>query len=598
MIEWISKDSLLDLNVIDNNKEYDVNTSTIFGKIIPGSKIGDIVYSLVPSVNQEIGRFVVESLEDNKAIYRLLETVELSENINDLLGIKGETQYTKLNPVQCQIIRRKSFQANKSFSVVQAVWIAGALHAYNIFYSKINPIYNDFFLNSSEIINLSQEYTENEVHPPRIGQWLNGDHSKSNHNILRARRSGTKVTYRLSSVGEFVDKTKPYGLDLYKIVSYNREFFLVKELIEFVDNEYEDFIMRSKEDEGELIKGEKMLNNSTILYGPPGTGKTYSSILYAVSVIENVEISKLKLEPYAEVKFRYEQYKISEQIQFITFHQSYGYEEFIEGIRAVVDETGNNISYIYEDGIFKSFCNKAKESDKPFVFIIDEINRGNISKIFGELITLVESTKRLGQKEEMEVILPYTKDSFGVPSNVYIIGTMNTADRSIALLDTALRRRFDFIEMLPDEKIFAELGINIIEVDEKILKLDEMLKSINQRIELLFDREHTIGHSFFTKVRQQHAIDDLSNIFKQSIIPLLQEYFYDDYSKIRYILGDHSVNDKNLQFIVEDVVDVSRVFNQYIDLDIPNIRYLINDQAFGNIDSYIKISKGNYEQNY
>ena len=164
---------------------------------------------------------------------------------------------------------------------------------------------------------------------------------------------------------------------------------------------------------------------------------------------------------------------------------------------------------------------------KPHVLIIDEINRGNISRIFGELITLIESSKRAGNDEAIEVTLPYSKESFSVPNNLYIIGTMNTADRSLALMDTALRRRFDFIEMMPDSGLVAEDldGINV----------RKMLEVMNQRIEALYDREHTLGHAFLMNV---NSLEELRQAFKNKILPLLEEYFYDDWQKIRWVLGE------------------------------------------------------------
>lgn len=161
------------------------------------------------------------------------------------------------------------------------------------------------------------------------------------------------------------------------------------------------------------------------------------------------------------------------------------------------------------------------------VLIIDEINRGNVSQIFGELITLIEDSKRLGKDESLEVTLPYSKETFGVPSNLYIIGTMNTADRSVESLDTALRRRFSFEEMMPDLDILTGKNIQGI-----ILK--DLLYTINKRVEILLDRDHMIGHSYFINIKSE---DDLKNTFKNNIIPLLQEYFYSDYEKIGMIVG-------------------------------------------------------------
>lgn len=177
---------------------------------------------------------------------------------------------------------------------------------------------------------------------------------------------------------------------------------------------------------------------------------------------------------------------------------------------------------------------ESKSVLKPYILIIDEINRGNISKILGELITLIEPSKRIGKDEELKVTLPYSNEPFGVPQNLYIIGTMNTADRSIALIDTALRRRFSFTEMMPDSKHLADIRLK----DAQDLSLNELLDSINNRIEFLLDREHTIGHAFFIGL---DSINALKEAFQHKIIPLLQEYFYDDYAKINAVLNDNGM---------------------------------------------------------
>ena len=186
----------------------------------------------------------------------------------------------------------------------------------------------------------------------------------------------------------------------------------------------------------------------------------------------------------------------------------------------------------------KQFHDKEWQPEEPvtvekqnYVLIIDEINRGNIAKIFGELITLIESSKRLGQKDEAKVTLPYSKKEFGVPDNLYIIGTMNTADRSIALLDTALRRRFDFVEMMPD------LKHDRISTDIEGVNCQELLSIMNKRIRFLLDREHQIGHTYFLDVKKIKGKDSLEATFKNKIIPLLQEYFYDNWEKIDLVLN-------------------------------------------------------------
>ena len=261
-------------------------------------------------------------------------------------------------------------------------------------------------------------------------------------------------------------------------------------------------------------------------------------MFYSVGIVEkNKNIFNLK-ETDEEILKKFKRYKEKNLIKFITFHQSYGYEDFIEGIRPDLDNANKDLKYILHSGIFKDICNKAKnDKENNYVLIIDEINRGNISKIFGELISLIEPSKREGNKEELEVILPYSKESFTIPKNLYILGTMNTADRSIALLDIALRRRFHFIEMMPRYDILKGRKINNID-------LALLLSTINERIEFLLDREHTIGHSYFLNI---DSFEDLVSVFKNSIIPLLIEYFYDDFEKIKSILGDNGfINSKNL----------------------------------------------------
>jgi 5-methylcytosine-specific restriction protein B len=366
------------------------------------------------------------------------------------------------------------------------------------------------------------------------------------------------------------------------------------------------------------------------------------------------------------LKKKYDELVAEKRIRFVTFHQSYGYEEFVEGLRANSDQ--GQVSYDVEPGIFKQICDQASQGVEPendplekaleqfkveleessvlklktlrgkefnvqyhgnntfrvfpeatiiddlgkgyavsidnirklyrdkafkkfynpsyvkailnhlkihyeikdfkvptsgqiknFVLIIDEINRGNISKIFGELITLIESTKRSGegQDEALEVVLPNSGDPFTVPNNLYLIGTMNTADRSLAMMDTALRRRFDFVEMMPKPELFNDVIV-------KEINLELLLSKINQRIEVLYDREHTLGHAFFMPVKalvgdQDRAFNELKAVFKNKIIPLLEEYFFEDWNKIRLVLGDNQ-KAEDLQFISEEKQSFDSLF--------------------------------------
>lgn len=288
-----------------------------------------------------------------------------------------------------------------------------------------------------------------------------------------------------------------------------------------------------------------------ILYGPPGTGKTWNTTYRALAIIEGKNLEEIEREARKKVKGRFDELKEQRQIEMVTFHQNFAYEDFIEGIRPVLGGE-NNLAYEISAGIFKRIVEEAKDRpDEKFVLIIDEINRGNIAKIFGDLITLVEDSRRMGREDETRVTLPYSQDKFGVPDNLYIIGTMNTADRSIQLLDTALRRRFAFIEMMPNpehEKICRDInGIDCT----------EMLKTMNERIAVLLDREHQIGHTYLLGVDE---IGALSKAFLSQIFPLLQEYFFDDWKKIREVLGHNAfVNERNVAGLgLADLADEDR----------------------------------------
>jgi hypothetical protein len=272
-------------------------------------------------------------------------------------------------------------------------------------------------------------------------------------------------------------------------------------------------------------------------------------------------------------------------IKFITFHQSYSYEEFMEGIRPNLDQDAG-LTYSLNAGIFKEFCTRAKyDLSNNYVLIIDEINRGNISKIFGELITLIEPTKRLfldEPEEPNEALLPYSKTLFGVPKNVYLIGTMNSADKSITTLDTALRRRFKFVEFSPNLDL---LKGNVVSKDELKIPLASVLRDLNQRIEYLLDREHQIGHSYFMKVS---SWDDLCLCFRDEIIPLLKEYFYGDWEKIALVLGDNPTRGKSDEekFITRKNLNLEGLFgDEQMSFDSGQVFSINENLASGNFSS-------------
>ncbi|HUH41819.1 MAG TPA: AAA family ATPase [Sulfurimonas sp.] len=521
----------------------------------------------------------------------------------------------------------------------------------------VNNQYNNF--NDSDIYLLKDEdkvslyrssFFDNDVYLQFKDnlKFLNGN--KRNKNTTIEKISNAHLNSEFTS-----EKLTLNSLYDAFFVEYDKDIF------------YDD--KENKENLEMSIQNKQTKSLNQILYGPPGTGKTYNTINRALAIIDG-----FAPQNRADAKANFEAYKKVGQIEFVTFHQSYGYEEFVEGIKAKTSDKG--IEYKIESGIFKKLSKKAKEnyensqkslekliqekslqqkieqflndsleeqkdfkktkggkfkikdirdtsvfvftedsnynenileldidelfkildSDidfktsrqlakdvfkinnqrqkdtyyfsmykefqkqkfdvveeekleeqlKNYILIIDEINRGNISKIFGEIITLIEPSKRIGADEEIKVKLPYSNDDFGVPSNLYIIGTMNTADRSIALMDTALRRRFDFSEMMPDLAILEEID------DINKINIKFMLEKINKRVEYLYDRDHTIGHAYFMSLKENPSLEELENIFRNKIIPLLQEYFYDDWEKILMVLGDGFVQKSEIKSDIFD----------------------------------------------
>ena len=314
-----------------------------------------------------------------------------------------------------------------------------------------------------------------------------------------------------------------------------------------------------------------------IYYGPPGTGKTH-------------RLSELLRSDYED------------RFTFVTFHQSYGYEEFVEGLRPVLDEEADTgqVRYEIRDGAFKELCDRARRNPgHRYAMVIDEINRGNISKIFGELITLAEPDKRQNATNALMVTLPYSGDDFSVPGNIDIVGTMNTADRSLALLDTALRRRFEFVAMMPDTRDApgAPLaGLRVTTEDHEI-EIPRMLAAINRRIEALYDRDHCIGHTYFMALGDAEdgpaRMKALELVFRRRVLPLLEEYFFEDWRKIRLVLADNRKPGPE-QFILEDSApdrDLHDLFGDDHGLESEAARplYTVQQEAFGNPLAYVGI---------
>ena len=289
-----------------------------------------------------------------------------------------------------------------------------------------------------------------------------------------------------------------------------------------------------------------------------------------------------------------ELYLRSRQVNWII---KYDKEEEMLDIRTLNDNKVMTLLAVYKFNsistpdimdIINKIHSTTPKTQKPsnlqnYVFIIDEINRGNISKIFGELITLIEDDKRDGEPEERSCRLPYSKQKFKVPSNVYILGTMNTADRSLTRLDTALRRRFVFEEMMPRPELFKDIIIDGINIEKLLTKM-------NERIEALYDREHQIGHAYFFPLKEENnrTIEKLGEIMRKKILPLLQEYFFDDWKKIQLVLGDNQKKKgepEEPQFVVKEEKKASDLFGEGIEVDI-NPVYRINDDAFNDVNAY------------
>lgn len=435
-----------------------------------------------------------------------------------------------------------------------------------------------------------------------------------------------------------------------------------------------------------------------ILYGPPGTGKTYATVEAALEILDPSFPDSHRGDRSA-LKKRFDELVASGRIRFVTFHQSFAYEDFVEGLRAESGPDGQ-LRYKVQPGVFKSLCEdtdtfidsptvespgafyvgqrfgsgytvrrsspdvlelekpngsslelgmgllrtlaahvaegrlsiadiaekrvfekvpettlerflvngynnilpalvshlaneprcdatpavaerpaSAGVAATPRVLIIDEINRGNVARIFGELITLIEPSKRAGAAEALETVLPYSKRPFSVPSDVYIIGTMNTADRSLTSVDIALRRRFVFREMVPNLSLLH--GVKVDGLD-----LASLLRALNARIEAFLDRDHRIGHAYFTPLLSEPSLGRLASIFRLQILPLLQEYFFEDWERVSQVLNDHRKNPEH-RFVSEINIPMSELFGDMVQIPGSGARrWEVNVAAFDRRESY------------
>ena len=281
-----------------------------------------------------------------------------------------------------------------------------------------------------------------------------------------------------------------------------------------------------KPEDGRTGSTRSNLHLNTIIYGPPGTGKTYVTARHCVELCDG---SKNMTD--AKIADRFRQLRREGRVEFVTFHESYGYEDFIEGLRPDRKAGGaGTLRLVPVPGVLRRIAKRARRSEdgSPHVLVIDEINRANISKVLGELVTLLEEDKREGKDNELAVTLPYSGKKFTLPANLHVLGTMNTADRSIALIDTALRRRFYFKEMPPMPDLLKEVdGID----------LQAVLREINVRLEWFLDRNHVVGHAWLMGAKTK---EDVDLIMREKIIPLIAEYFHEDWKKVCAVLGNGS----------------------------------------------------------
>ncbi|AJI53552.1 McrB family protein [Francisella philomiragia] len=582
-----------------------------------------------------------------------IETFELLENVQGKKGAKGDDSYKKLVDAEeltgeiARKIQTQRFPEGGYKVLKKPTNQAGNYKGYT--WAKIYPNKEQEYKNIAFTVGVDSEGFVFKIDTVDI--------NSKKRKIYEEYRSNKEIVFRINPE-ESVTKTSDELVDwcIYKlndesislIEKYNECLNLLIADKENINEKNDNINQKQNNKTSSLVytKETQLLDSKKqiILYGPAGTGKTFNT----KNIIVNHELKEKAPTKKEEIDKKYKELQDQGRVKFVTFHQSFAYEDFIEGIKPIPED--RDVKYDIQDGIFKKLCKVAandklykglevtskrssykivritedliylkkengmvvpifrevvdgfieyiyknnidivdftadKKTSKEvfgdvvddyligsysglynavilhllnnndvesqnYYLIIDEINRGNISKIFGELITLLESSKRLCEDNELTTTLPYSKEEFGIPPNLYIIGTMNTSDKSIAHLDIALRRRFGFVEMLPDPEILENS------------ECKSLLQELNQRIEILLDKDHLIGHSFFCGKSKE----DIPTVMQNEIVPLLEEYFYGDYEKIQLVLGNNNLSSEKYDIknnLIKKLIDSSNKEFEY-----------------------------------
>lgn len=542
LTKFHSQDEIVqEMQKSDLKDSYPKNDSKANWEFANKMNIGDIVYVKKGIEPILLGRGVVASdyiYDDTRNEYKSIRRVNWTHN-----GIYN-VDFNELDIKQWNQKTLTDISENK----------------YKDFCKKIEKIFND---KAKEDKNMySQPLNQILYGPPGTGKTY------STSSIVKDILSSNKVSINKKSLKEITQETpwwQAIALSMYKN-DRNKKYkvseleFLLKEYIPLknnntVKNKIWEQLQKHTDYTSETVFAKD--RNEPFIFD-----KTKDSEWYITEKGLNYIEDQLINEEQVNVPIE----MIDKYTNFVTFHQSYSYEEFVEGIKPSTKD--GQIKYAIENGIFKKMCIRANADPKNnYVLIIDEINRGNISKIFGELITLIEKDKRIisngandiedfdlnideNSKSENSIIvkLPYSQKYFGVPSNLYILGTMNTSDRSIASIDIALRRRFKFVEMMPKTEVLVDENKQPLMVED--INLQNLLKTINERISYLLDRDHQIGHSYFMNW-DNYVMATLKDVWFDEIMPLLNEYFYSDWEKLQAILGEANNKDDKKFFIIK-----------------------------------------------